>query len=176
MLSIVTPIKEAVISKDFIERNKQAFQEHKLIVINSSGGEPLKSYCWKYIEKHLNMWEARKLGYEHVETPLVLNLDSDIIIPKNYVEDAIDLLRQKDIGAVSIFFKNITKHRGILEFGISMWKTTLLIRLYDFSYDKTLVNPDNKICECLYMWHKLLKSGYQLETLPYRAEHLKGKN
>jgi len=184
LLTIVTPVKNPPNIKDFLEKNLQFFQVYPLIVIDSGGGTLLESYAQAYIFQQIPFWEARKLGYTHVGTPYILNLDSDVVIPKGYIEDAVALLKDK-ADAVSIFYENVAHCQGALEFGISMWKAETLRKLYDFSMDKvadgTIVKVgsmaystlNNGWCECTYLWRKLKQNGYRLETLPYRAKHLK---
>lgn len=173
MLTIVISVKEyRGISQKFLESNKEVLVKYPTIVIDSGGGELLKKYCFLYIRKEVPFWEARKLGYSKVKTPFILNLDADVIVPKGYVEKALEILKQQKIlGAVSIFFEDedvagLRSHKGILEFGVSLWKTELLKSLYDY-------RKPNSCCECIYMWRQLEKAGFRLETLPMRAKHLK---
>jgi len=184
MISIVIPVKNPVCLRDFVQENLWAFKEYPLIVIDSGGGELLQSFAQTYIKKDLKFWEARKLGYQYVKTKYILNLDSDVIIPKGYLKEAIKLL-ERNIDAVSIFYEDVGHCQGALEFGISIWKTDVLKKLYDFSMEKV---QDGKIvkvgsmaystlnngwCECTYMWRKLKFYHGRLETLPFRAKHLK---
>lgn len=171
MLTIVIPVKEQLgIASEFLEGNKEIFVKYPTIVVDSGGGESLKTYCGTYLKKHIPFWEARKLGYSIVKTPFTLNLDADIIIPKGYIEKALEILQQPKIGAVSTFFEDngigLRPHWGTLQYGISLWRTELLQSLYDYQ-------KPNDFCECLYMWRKLEKSGFRLETIPMRAKHLK---
>lgn len=111
-------------------------------------------------------------------------LDRDVAPPMAYIQEALTLLREDKADAVSIHFDPI--YTGHLEFGVSMWKTEILKKLYDFSYglvsDGKIVKVgsqaystlNNGWCECSYMWRKLRASGGRLETLPIRAKHLKG--
>ena len=183
-LSIVVPVKNPPNIQAFITGNASLFKNGSLIVVDSGGGEALEKLAKIYVKKDLKFWEARKLGYSHVQTSHVLNLDCDVVAPEDYVEDAITLLETK-ADAVSIFYEDVVHCQGALEFGVSIWKTEVLRRLYDFSMD---VVSDGKIvkvgsqaystlnngwCECTYMWRKLKLSSGRLETLSYRAKHLK---
>jgi len=185
MFTIVTPVKSvnASILTAFIEANMKVLKEHPFIVIDSGGGDALQSIATTYLRENVPFWTARKLGYEHVQTEHILNLDADVVVPKGYIKEAIEILKKAD--AVSIFYEDVGHCQGALEFGVSMWKTQVLRRLYDFSMDKVMDGRIVKVgsmaystlnhgwCECTYMWRKLKLSGGRLETLPYRAKHLK---
>jgi hypothetical protein len=185
-LTLVIPIKNPPAIQQFLEENTNVLNEYPLIVIDSGGGELLTSHPnAHYVQRNIPMWEARQLGYSLVQTPFTLNLDCDVVVPESYIPEGLELLNTK-ADAVSIFYEEIT--HGTLEYGVSMWKTDILRKLYDFSYG---VISDGKIvkvgsqaystlkngwCECIYMWRKLKACGGRLETLPYyRAKHLKGR-
>jgi glycosyltransferase involved in cell wall biosynthesis len=183
-LSIVIPVKNPPDIEQFIEQNKILFMNTELIVIDSGGGELLKPLAETYIKQDLKFWEARKLGYSFAKTPYILNLDADVIVPDYYIQETINVLETK-ADAVSIFYEYVGHCQGALEFGVSVWKTEVLRRLYDFSLDKVMDGKIVKVgsmaystlnhgwCECTYMWRKLKLFGGRLETLPYRAKHLK---
>jgi glycosyltransferase involved in cell wall biosynthesis len=185
MLSIVIPVKNPPNITAFIESNRPTLSKSEVIVIDSGSGEALQKLAKIYIREDLKFWKARKLGYAHVSTPHVLNLDCDVVVPEGYVEDALVLLQQNKAEAVSIFYEDVNHCQGALEFGVSIWKTEVLRKLYDFSMDKVMDGRIVKVgsmaystlnngwCECTYMWRKLKNAGGRLETLPYRAKHLK---
>jgi len=184
MLTIVIPVKNPPDIKGFLKGNKHLLKRNAVVVVDSGGGEALESIAKTYVRQNLTFWEARKLGYECVKSPYVLNLDADIIVPEGYVDGALALLRA-EVDAVSIFYEDVGHCQGALEFGVSIWKTEVLRRLYDFSLDLVLDGKITKVgtqafstlnngwCECTYLWRKLKQNGYRLETLPYRAKHLK---
>jgi hypothetical protein len=181
---MVVPVKNPPDIQAFIVGNANLFKNGSLIVVDSGGGEALEKLAKIYVKKDLKFWEARKLGYSYVQTSYVLNLDCDVVVPEDYVEDSITLLEIK-ADAVSIFYEDVVHCQGALEFGCSLWKTEVLRRLYDFSMDKVMDGKIVKVgsmaystlnhgwCECTYMWRKLKNAGGRLETLPYRAKHLK---
>lgn len=164
-----------------MDNNAELFSKFPLIVIDSGGGEILKQIAEIYIARKLSFWEARKIGYKEVKTDFTLNLDCDVVVPEGYVQDALKLLEYAD--AVSIFYQDVAHCQGALEFGVSMWKTNVLRKLYDFSMSQVsdgivkvgsmaYATLNHGWCECTYMWRKLKNKG-KLETLPYRAQHLK---
>jgi uncharacterized protein (DUF2237 family) len=183
-LTIVVPVKNPPNLEEFIRGNMHIFSKYPLIVIDSGYGEALEKHAKIYVNKDLKFWQARKLGIEKVITDFTLNLDADVIVPKGYVENALALLK-KEADAVSIFYVDVGHCQGALEFGVSVWKTEVLKKLYDFSLDKAMDGKIVKVgsmaystlnhgwCECTYMWRKLKNAGGRLETLPYRAKHLK---
>jgi hypothetical protein len=57
--------------------------------------------------------------------------------------------------------------QGHLAFGCSIWKTEILHKLYDYH---EVLTP---LCECVYIWRRVLRNGYRIETLNYRAIHNK---
>lgn len=171
-LTIVIPVKdkEETVSK-FIEGNKNVLSEYKVIVIDTEGGEELKQYSFIYIndlESKYTMSKARKLGIDLVDTAYIFNLDVDVILPNKYIETLINLLDEdSSIGALSTDYERLQGH---LAFGNSIWRTELLKELYDYN------NKNKKYCECLYMWGKLNRTKYRLETVDsLRCKHLKEK-
>jgi hypothetical protein len=187
-LTIVIPIKNPPNLELFINENSDLLKStaHK-IIIDSGGGEAFRKardlgfLPLLYEARDLPFWEARKFGYGYAVTPFTLNLDCDVVPPIAYIEDALALLMEK-ADAVSIHFEPI--HTGHLEFGVSMWKTSVLIKLYDYPprpVEKLIKVGKQEwvaafqcgFCECSYMWSRLLNSGGRLETLPYKAKHLK---
>lgn len=169
MLTIVIPVKNPKFLSEFVSLNESYLEAYDVVVIDSGGGEQLKKFSSVYLLNDVPFWTARRIAYSYVKTPFILNLDSDVIIPSRYPEEALDRLRiNGKIGAISIFFENIEEHRGILEYGISLWRTQLLKEQYDYQ-PKPSVSYE---CECFYMWKKLHQAGFKLETLLYRAKHL----
>jgi cellulose synthase/poly-beta-1,6-N-acetylglucosamine synthase-like glycosyltransferase len=111
------------------------------------------------------MTEARKIGYHFVDTPYILNLDVDTILPQGFIEESLKLLESSiSLTMVAIDYKNPQGHYA---FGTSLWKTEILKELYDYTGFK-----ETRRCECLYMIDKLRNAGYKLETLPFRAVHI----
>jgi len=181
-LTIVIPVKNPSCLDLFMEKNAKIFSQYPLVVIDSGGGEKLKEIATVYISKDLSLWEARKLGYEQVKTPYLLNLDVDVVPPEGYIESALAL----DADAITIFYEDVNHCQGALEYGVSIWKTEVLRSLYDYSTNRTFgdivkvgsmhySSLNNGWCECTYMWRRLKDNGYKLETLPMRAQHLKSK-
>jgi len=165
-VAIVIPVKNPRWLDEFIEQNKEILTKYPVIVIDSGGGEKLKEFARVYIEKDVHLWDARKIGYSYASEPYILNLDADIVLPKNYIERAIRILEGMEImGAVSVFFETINRNRGMLEYGCSVWKTEILKQLYDWKGQ----GP----CECFYMWDKLQQEGLLIGTLCFRAKHLR---
>jgi hypothetical protein len=185
-LSIVTPVKNPPDIRGFIRGNFQLLKQTPLIVIDSGGGKRLGHFATWYFEQCFPFWTARKFGYDKVYTKYVLNLDCDVVVPEGYIKAAIELLDSR-ADAVSIFYEDVNHCQGALEYGVSIWKTELLKRLYDFSL--SIVSNGNILkvgsqaysdlangwCECTYMWRKLKTTGGKLETLPYRAKHLRSE-
>jgi cellulose synthase/poly-beta-1,6-N-acetylglucosamine synthase-like glycosyltransferase len=165
LVTIVIPVKEKpeIVSK-FILGNLDVLSKCTVIVIDSGGGEELKGYASIYLIKNVSMTEARKIGYHFVDTPYILNLDSDTILPENFVEYSLRLLEDKNVAMVAIDYK---EPQGHYAFGASLWKTNILKNLYNYIGFK-----ENGYCECLHMFNRAKSAGYRLETLPLRAIHL----
>lgn len=185
LLSIVIPVKEQVdVITEFILRNKPYLESYNVIIIDSGGGESLKTYSFEYIYKNVPLWEARRIGYDLAKTEYILNLDSDVIIPENYIEKA--LVKFKEIpklACISIFFEDVSKNAGVLEYGVSIWKTDIVRKLYDYNprqrnqtivqvSERTFTMTEYPYCECSYMWKRAVKAGYKIETLNMRAKHI----
>jgi len=187
-LTIVIPIKKPPNLDLFISENRTLLQSsaHK-IIIDSGGGRQFRDAHGLgflpliYEAKDIPLWEARKFGYNHTVTPFILNIDCDVVLPLEYIEDALLHLQNDKAEAIAIHFEPIKT--GHLEFGTSTWKANVLRKLYDYSrvqhgeFVKIGANIwtglSSGFCECTYMWSKLLNSGGRLETLCYRAKHLK---
>jgi hypothetical protein len=165
LVTIIIPVKEKpeIVSK-FILGNLDILSKCTVIVIDSGGGKELKGYASIYLIKNVSMTEARKIGYHFVDTPYILNLDSDTILPENFIEYSLRLLEDKNVAMVAIDYK---EPQGHYAFGTSLWKTEILKEFYDYTGFK-----ETRQCECLYIIDKLRNAGYKLETLPFRAVHI----
>jgi hypothetical protein len=115
------------------------------------------------------MAEARRRGINRVTTEFTLCLDADTILPDGYIEAAITLL-QKNSNMV-VVATDYTKIQGHLAFGTSIWKTEVLKELYDYQER----GIGNNLCECLYMWSRVIGNGYSIGTVNYKAFHVKEK-
>jgi glycosyltransferase involved in cell wall biosynthesis len=167
IITIVIPVKspqELVAS--FLETNKKQLRKYKVVVVDSGGGEILEKYASTYLKEDLALSFARRRGYEFVKTPFTFNLDADVKIPETFFKDAMKILNeQEDVAVVALDYEKSMGHYG---FGCSLWRTDILKKLYRWKRGK----PE---CECVFMWHRTLIAGKKLETLPYRAVHLREK-
>ena len=171
-VTIVTPVKEDPrLVDEFIAYNRIMLKEYPLIVIDSVGGFRLEDFAtiYKRMSLPLTFWEARILGYKDVETEYIFNLDCGVVPDKDYLTYALYYLEDKDVGAVSTFIIN-RNHKGKLGFGISIWRTELLKKLYDYNPNK--MPKDHRLCECIYMWDKLEAEGYKIRSSMKFAKHL----
>jgi hypothetical protein len=187
MLTIITPIKirapRRKVLSEFLKANIPVFKEHHFIVIDSGGGEDFRTLADLYIAGEMTLWQARKFGYALVHTKYIMNLDCDVIVPRGYIEKALEMMEANEkIAAVSIFYNDVTHNGGILEYGVSIWRTEVVKELYDYDPQQisheTIKIGDKYItagypyCECMHMWRKVLEKGMKIETLPIRALHL----
>lgn len=163
-LTIVIPVKESPEKvNEFILANMNILSKYLVIVIDSGGGEEFKDYSL-YINKEISMSQARKIGYSLVDTKYTLNLDVDTVLPEHFIEDALMIIEcDSKVAVLALDYENCQGHYA---FGTSLWKTDILKKLYDYIEGNTL-------CECVYMWRKVLQNKNKIETLPYRAIHLK---
>jgi len=181
-LTIVIPVKDPPDLQRFVRENLEVLNASKKVVIDSGRGEQLgRLQNTLLFQKQVPMWEARRIGYEEVKTPLTLNLDADTILPNGYVLDSLNVLRNNSCDAVAIDYD---PPQGHYAFGASIWRTELLKKLYDYppkaveklikvGEQEWITAFQNGFCECTYMWARLIRSGGRLETLGYRATHLK---
>jgi hypothetical protein len=188
LLTVAIPIKNPTAIKEFIEGNQVLLKSgaHKIIV-DSGGGEIFKDaraldfLPLIYEGRICRLWEARQFGFDYAATPYILNLDADTILPLEYVLGALKLLNENKADAVAIDYETLQGHYA---FGTSIWKAPTLRKLYDFpppAVDKLIsigqgqwvTAFQNGFCECTYMWRRLISSAKILETLPFRAKHLK---
>jgi len=181
-LTIVIPVKDPPDLERFIRENLEVLSASKKVVVDSGRGEQLGRLPNTLLfERQVPMWEARRIGYEEVRTPFTLNLDADTILPNGYVLDSLDVLRKNSCDAVAIDYD---PPQGHYAFGTSIWRTELLKKLYNYppkaveklikvGEQEWITAFQNGFCECTYMWARLIRSGGRLETLGYRATHLK---
>lgn len=185
--TIVIPVKNPPDIDSFIVGNKQLFAKCSMIVVDSGGGERLSAYSDIYEKRDCSFWVARRWAYDRVKTKLTLNLDADVILPPKFLQTATALIQEK-VAAASIFYIDVGHCQGALEFGASLWRSSVLKKLYDFSFDVALPGKIVKVgeysyaalnngwCECTYMWRKLKDAGLKLETVDglslNRAVHL----
>jgi hypothetical protein len=181
-LTIVIPVRAPPDLDGFIKGNFSLLSITRKVVVDSGDGEPLghlPSTIW--FQKQVPMWEARRIGYEEVRTPFTLNLDADTILPNGYVLDSLNVLRKNSCDAVAIDYD---PPQGHYAFGTSIWRTDLLRKLYDYppkaveklikvGEQEWITAFQNGFCECTYMWARLIRSRGRLETLGYKATHLK---
>ena len=187
MLTIITPIKcrHETILNEFLKANIPIFKSNHFIVIDSGGGEIFNKIADLYIAGKMTLWQARKFGYALVHTKYVMNLDCDVVVPDGYIKKALTMLEADEkLVAVSIFYDDVTHNGGILEYGISIWRTDFLRENYDYDpaqikSEVVKISDDNYIlagypyCECMHMWRKVKQKGMKIETLPIRALHLR---
>ena len=181
-LTIVIPVKAQPDLDGFIKGNFSILSITKKVVVDSGDGDPLGSLPnMLWLQRQVPMWEARRIGYEEVRTPFTLNLVADTILPNGYVLDSLNVLRKNSCDAVAIDYD---PPQGHYAFGTSIWRTELLQKLYDYppkaveklikvGEQEWITAFQNGFCECTYMWARLIRSGGRLETLGYRATHLK---
>ena len=169
-VTIVLPVfEEPEVVAMFLNCNREILQQHPLFVVDLKGGEILKGYAAFYRKTSCPtiawpLGSSRRFLIRRVQTEFTLNLDVDVLLPNNFVSESLKKFKDPLVAAVSI---NYYGHHTHLPFGPSIWRTKILQKLYDWEHWKL------KNCECLYMWNKLRKAEYKLETLDMRAKHLK---
>jgi len=169
-LSIILPVfDEPELIAKFVNGNKRLLQKYPVLVLDGKGGDSLKEYATFYKKTICPtigwpLGSSRRFLTQRVQTEFTFNLDVDVLLPANFVQEALKKFRAPLVGAVAL---NYEKPQSHLAFGPSIWRTKILQELYDWEHWKT------NYCECLYMWDKLRKAGYKLETLDMCAKHLK---
>jgi cellulose synthase/poly-beta-1,6-N-acetylglucosamine synthase-like glycosyltransferase len=162
-LTICIPVKEKPdIVEKFIEHYKNILQHSHVLVFDTLGGEPLRTYASHYEKTNATLAEVRRKGIEMSTSAYILNLDVDTLLPPGYIEQALRILEDPSVGVVAIDYDKLQGH---LAFGTSIWKREILLELYSWK-------DCSEECECIYMWKRVLKK-YKIETLPMRAIHLK---
>ena len=181
-LTVVIPVKAPPDLDGFVKGNLSLLSVTRKMVVDSGGGEPLGHLPnTHWLQRKVFMWEARRLGYEEVKTTFTLNLDADTILPNGYVQESLKILRKNSCDAVAVDYD---PPQGHYAFGTSIWRTDWLRKLYDYppkAVEKLIRVGErewitafqNGFCECTYMWARLIRSGGRLETLGYKATHLK---
>jgi hypothetical protein len=181
-LTIVIPVKDPPDLERFTKENFQVLNASHKVVIDSGGGEQLRTLPNMFLlQIQVPMWEARKIGYGKVKTFFTLNLDADTVLPEGYVQESLNHLRKNLCDVLAIDYD---PPQGHCAFGTSIWRTDLLKKLYDYppkaveklikvGKQEWITAFQNGFCECTYMWARLIRSGGRLETLAYKATHLK---
>ena len=119
------------------------------------------------ISRTVGLGKARRECIDKVTTPYCLILDLDTVLPDEYLDYALWILHDNnDVAVVAIDYEKLQGHLAI---GTSVWRTKILKKLYDYQ------NYKGELCECVFMLHKVLQNNYKIETLNYRAIHLKEK-
>ena len=169
-ITIALPVfEEPEIVAKFIECNMEILEKYPLIVIDRKGGEALKEHASFYRKTccptiGLPLGSSRRFLIRRGQTEFTLNLDVDVLLPRNFVEESLKKFEDPKVAVVALDYENLQGH---LAFGPSIWKTEILQKLYDWEFRKT------RKCECIYMWDKVHKAKYKIETLCMRAKHLR---
>lgn len=172
-LTIVVPCDERpeVVVSGLVQ-NLELYKTYPIIVVNKRGAEPFRQLPNAHIfeQPDTPFWFARRFAYEFVKTPFTLNLDVDTVLPKNYVSNALELLKTPGVKVAAVALDYAEPYNQThLAFGTSVWRTELLRRLYNWR-----LTPDQeKTCECLHMWTQVVNAGYEIESFPEPAKHLK---
>lgn len=168
-ITIILPVfEEPEIVAKFITHNKKLLKKYPVIVINKKGGDILKEYASFYRKTNCPMigWpldRSRKFLIQRVQTQFTLILDVDVLLPTNFVKEALKKFNKPKVAVVAL---NYEKPQGHLAFGPSIWRTKILQKLYDWKFWK-------QPCECMYMWNKVNRENHKIETLNMKAKHLK---
>jgi hypothetical protein len=169
-ITLALPVFEdpKIVAK-FIDSNKEILEKYPVIVIDRKGGEALKKYASFYRKTccptiGLPLRSSRRFLIGRVQTEFTLNLDVDVLLPKDFVEESLKKFEDPKVAVVALDYED---PQGHLAFGPSLWRTEILQNLYDWGLWKT------KKCECIYMWGKVRGANYKIETLGMRAKHLK---
>jgi hypothetical protein len=169
-MTIILPVFEVPeVVAEFVKSNEAILKKHPLFVLDRKGGEILKEHATFYKKTScptiaFPLGSSRRFLIKKVQTEFTLNLDVDVLLPTNFIQEALRKFKNPCVAAVALEYE---PPQGHLAFGPSIWRTKILQKLYDWEHWKT------NNCECLYMWKKLRKAGYKLETLDMCAKHLK---
>jgi cellulose synthase/poly-beta-1,6-N-acetylglucosamine synthase-like glycosyltransferase len=170
-ITIALPVyEEPDIVANFIDGNKEILEKYPVIVVDRKGGEALKKYASFYKKTScptigLPLGNSRKFLIGRVQTEFTLNLDADVLLPKNFVKESLKKFEDPEVAVVALDYEN---PQGHLAFGPSIWRTEILQKLYD--WQKLL---KRKKCECIHMWSKVQRAKYRVETLGMSAKHVR---
>jgi hypothetical protein len=162
-LTIITPmLEEETMVKKWLEGNRVLFGTYPLWIYDSGMSKLIETEASRVLTGKVDFWVARRILINEVKTSFLLNLDADTLLPIDYVQEALVLLKDPKIAVIAIDYEELMGH---LSFGTSVWKTKVLQELYNW--------PGSKVtCECIYMWGRIHKAGLKMETLNMRAKHL----
>lgn len=136
---------------------------------------------------------ARDVGWRATSSPYVVMLDSDVVVNKDFVSEAVDLMeRDSKLGGVAAKLKPVIKYGGwssvfqaknlaihlhlddpcypaeavALHTGCTMFRRSALEKVGGFDHFFRLAKEDSDIS------FRLRKAGYRLAFLPHVAIHL----
>lgn len=178
-LTVLTPIKETKSLTEWYNSMSWLLDQVHWIVLDSGGGETLKDKCSEYISKDVDEWTARDILISKTRTTYTLNLDCFNILPIQYIDEALALLEQ---GKAEVCAIDYTKSIGHYGFGTSIWQTELLKQIYDYPPKALKLKLQDKkgehhifrytICECSYIWNKLMVAKQNFIPLLYKAKNV----
>lgn len=90
--------------KQCLESIHASIPINKLIIVDKFSTdktvEIAKEYGAEIIQSNCSLAEARAMGFQKASTPLVVNIDSDIILPKDWFNQMMRYWRSNQIGAL----------------------------------------------------------------------------
>jgi cellulose synthase/poly-beta-1,6-N-acetylglucosamine synthase-like glycosyltransferase len=176
---LISCCEEDKLVEKSIQENYEILVKYPLIIVDKKGGDKFISLEQQgnmdiqYFDQNTSFWFARRFGLEFVKTEYVLCLDVDTVLPKGYIEQAIEILESyPDVVAIALDYAP-PHTQGHLAFGTSIWRTEVLKELYTWRLTQ---GQQFRPCECEYMWRKIENAHMHLKTLPMQAKHLKTVN
>lgn len=135
------------------------------------------------VQTRLSLAEARRLGFKFVETPLFVNVDSDIVLPSNWFNRIMKYWNNDNIGCVwGIPIHQLPLHK---EYQTAMFKfrdpcsyhiphlPNMVARkdlLEDIKFPK-LMKVGAVAGEDYWVMHWIEQQGYVCKTVPIYCEH-----
>lgn len=170
LTTILIPVfEEPELVANFVNNNKDLLTRHQVFVIDRKGGNSLQEYAQFYRKTNCPLigWplgRSRRYLIRLVQTEFTLNLDADVVVPKQFINESLKKFKDPKVAVVAL---NYEKPQSHLAFGPSIWRTDVLKKLYDYNSLKS------RPCECVYIWNKVHEADLKIETLNMRAKHLK---
>lgn len=168
LLTIITPCfnSEKTLEKTLQSVFNQSFQDWELIIVNDGSTDDTEKISLEWVQKdprfkyfykeNGGLGKARNYGIERATGTYILPLDSDNLVEKHFIKDAIKVFENnKDVGVVHGYAEYFGEKEGI-------WIVE------DFNLQKMLVHNYIDACAIFKkeLWERV--GGYD-EKMPYQG-------
>jgi glycosyltransferase involved in cell wall biosynthesis len=115
-VSIIIPTfnEEKYLPKLLRSIDKQSCQPEEVIIVDAFSTDKTRQIAKKFGHKVLDGGlpaKARNIGAEHAKQPLLLFLDSDVILPKSFLEETIAEMEERELDIASCYISPMSTQK-----------------------------------------------------------------